>query len=198
LPVEVTTFTDWGTGYCANVVVTNNTAEALDWQAAFTVEDGDAIYDFWNVIWSQSGTQVAIEGVGWNNILQPDESTHSLGFCATRSDGNNGSGTCEVTYDVRNQWNWGFTADITLKNTGPTPINGWTLAWAFPNGQVIYEAWGSSIIGAGPNASIQNASWNANLAPGQTVGNIGFNAHHFGVNGEPVSFTLNGQSCTVK
>ncbi|MBN1427271.1 MAG: endo-1,4-beta-xylanase [Anaerolineae bacterium] len=73
---------DWGSGYCSNVTVKNNTGAPVDWAVTFTV-DG-TIYTLWNAIWSQSGNTVAAEGVGWNNILQPGESSHSIGFCANR------------------------------------------------------------------------------------------------------------------
>ena len=43
-----------------------------------------AIYDFWNVVWSQSGNTVTAKGVGWNNILQLGKSTQDVGFCAHR------------------------------------------------------------------------------------------------------------------
>jgi cellulase/cellobiase CelA1 len=84
LDVQVLPMSDWETGYCRTVVVTNNTDEAVDWQVTFELVDGGVIDYFWNVIWSQSGNQVTAEGVSWNNILQPGESTHSLGFCAFR------------------------------------------------------------------------------------------------------------------
>ena len=31
-----------------------------------------------------------------------------------------------------NSWNNGFTANVTVTNTGCSPINGWTLAFTFP------------------------------------------------------------------
>ncbi|MFZ6029333.1 MAG: cellulose binding domain-containing protein [Chloroflexota bacterium] len=80
--VQVTHMSDWPTGYCRNVIVTNNTSAPLDWTANFQT-DGQ-IYNFWNVVWSQSGNNVTIQGVDWNNILQPGQSTHSIGFCANR------------------------------------------------------------------------------------------------------------------
>ena len=80
--VDVQIFSDWGVGYCAFVTVTNNTGAPLDWKVSFNV-DG-VINNFWNVIWSQQGSTVTAEGVGWNNIFQPGESSHSLGFCANR------------------------------------------------------------------------------------------------------------------
>ena len=37
-----------------------------------------------------------------------------------------GNAACKVTYKT-NTWNTGFTADVTVANTGRSPINGWTL-----------------------------------------------------------------------
>ena len=82
LPANVVVNNDWGSGYCAIVTVTNNTGESADWNTAF--QAGGTIYNFWNVIWSQAGNQVTAEGLDWNNILQPGESTHDIGFCANR------------------------------------------------------------------------------------------------------------------
>ncbi|MBN1313020.1 MAG: glycoside hydrolase family 9 protein [Anaerolineae bacterium] len=82
LPVDISVNNDWGDGYCAVVTVTNDTDEPVDWQIAFETEG--TIYDFWNAIWSQNGANVKAEGMDWNNILQPGESTHSIGFCANR------------------------------------------------------------------------------------------------------------------
>ncbi len=85
LSTVVNIHTDWGTGYCANVTVTNNGDAAVDWETTFTMPSPGAIYNFWNVNWSQNGGQVAISGkYDWNNILQPGESTHSIGYCANR------------------------------------------------------------------------------------------------------------------
>jgi hypothetical protein len=84
LDVQVLPMSDWETGYCRTVIITNNTDDPVDWTVTFELVDGGTINNFWNVIWSQSGNMVTAEGVSWNNILQPGESTHSLGFCATR------------------------------------------------------------------------------------------------------------------
>jgi hypothetical protein len=82
--VVMTPMSDWQTGYCRNVIVTNNGSAPVDWKVTFTLTDGGTINNFWNVIWSQSGNQVTAEGVSWNNILQPGQSSHSLGFCAAK------------------------------------------------------------------------------------------------------------------
>jgi Glycosyl hydrolase family 12/Cellulose binding domain len=82
LPYNVSISTDWGTGYCANVTVTNNTSKPIDWKVTLPVQG--TITQFWNTIWKQQGNQVTIEGVSWNNILQPKTASHSIGFCANR------------------------------------------------------------------------------------------------------------------
>ncbi len=85
LSTTIVIFNDWGAGYCANVTVTNNSSQAVDWETTFTMPSPGAIYDFWNVNWSKNGDQVTISGkYDWNNILQPGESTHDIGYCANR------------------------------------------------------------------------------------------------------------------
>jgi hypothetical protein len=46
LPVELNVFADWGAGYCAEVIVTNNADEPVEWLVHFPV-DG-TFYDHWN------------------------------------------------------------------------------------------------------------------------------------------------------
>lgn len=41
-------------------------------------------------------------------------------------------GVCSVTYAVSSQWTGGFTAQVTLRNTGTAPLNGWTVRWTQP------------------------------------------------------------------
>jgi mannan endo-1,4-beta-mannosidase len=107
-------------------------------------------------------------------------------------------GGCRVTYGASN-WGGsnGFTANLTIANTGASTINGWTLSFAFPAGQRLTEGWsavwsqpaGSATVTATP------LDWNRSLAPGGST-TIGFNATHTGSNPPPASFTLNGQVCS--
>ena len=46
---------------------------------------------------------------------------------------------CSVTYTVSSQWPGGFGASITIVNNA-SPINGWTLGFAFPAaGQAVAQ-----------------------------------------------------------
>ncbi|MFV2104107.1 glycoside hydrolase family 9 protein [Micromonospora sp. LOL_024] len=103
---------------------------------------------------------------------------------------------CRVTYGS-NDWGSGFTANITITNTGTTAINGWTLAFSFPNaGQRVGQGWSATYAQTGPAVTATNLSYNGNLAPGASVG-IGFNGTHTGSNPRPGTFTLNGSTCTI-
>jgi len=108
------------------------------------------------------------------------------------------SSTCSVHYAVTNQWNTGFGASFTVTNTGTTAINGWTLQFAFPNGQTITQLWNGSFTQSGSNVSITSLSYNASIAPGATMASPpGFNGAWSGTNNAPTSFTLNGVACSV-
>ncbi|MGD0607248.1 MAG: cellulose binding domain-containing protein, partial [Streptosporangiaceae bacterium] len=84
-------------------------------------------------------------------------------FTWTISSGSSGSGACEVTY-TPDQWQGGFTADITITNTGSSVINGWTLKFTFPGNQMITNAWNGVESQSGENVTITNESYNATIA----------------------------------
>jgi mannan endo-1,4-beta-mannosidase len=102
---------------------------------------------------------------------------------------------CKVTYGV-NQWSGGFTANITIANTGTSAINGWTLRFTFPdvNQKIALPGWSANWSQSGQNVTTTNMSWNAALAPSGST-NIGFNGTWSGSNPTPSSFTLNNVTC---
>jgi len=103
--------------------------------------------------------------------------------------------SCHVAYNVSNQWNVGFTAGVTIKNTGSTTINGWALTWTWPGNQQITQAWNSNYTQNGANAKLTNASWNPTIAPGATLTGVGFNGSYSGSNPAPTVFYVNGTAC---
>ena len=124
-------------------------------------------------------------------------SANSAIVSATTSAGS-GTGTCKVGYSAPN-WGGGsgFTASISVTNTGTGAINGWTLAFGYANGQqVTPPGWGATITQSGTNVTATNLAWNGTLAPNAST-SIGFNGTYTGSNPAPVSFTLNGSACAV-
>ncbi|MEV6329914.1 glycoside hydrolase family 9 protein [Streptomyces sp. NPDC051909] len=101
---------------------------------------------------------------------------------------------CAVTYTVNNVWSTGFTATVTVKNTGPTAVDGWQLGWAYPAGQRVTSAWNATVSQNGTTVTARNADWNRSIAPGATA-NFGMQGTHTGANPSPTAFTLNGGTC---
>ncbi|MFJ4482598.1 cellulose binding domain-containing protein [Streptomyces longwoodensis] len=103
--------------------------------------------------------------------------------------------TCRIS-DTVSAWNTGLTSNVTVTNTGTTPVDGWTLVFDLPGGQTITSGWNATYTPASGRVTARNAPHNALLAPGASVG-IGFQATHTGNTSAPTSFTLNGTACTV-
>ena len=108
--------------------------------------------------------------------------------------------TCAVNYDVSQGWGSGFVANISITNTGPNAINGWTLAYSFPSTteSVSSGTWNANYSESGRAVNVTPLSWDANLAPnsGNSV-SIGFVGNQNGAYPSPASFTLNGTVCTT-
>jgi len=106
-----------------------------------------------------------------------------------------GSAACRVTYGT-NVWNAGFTANVTVANTGSSAINGWKLAFTLPGGQAITSSWNANLAGSSGAITASNVSWNGSIAPGANT-SFGFQGTYSGSFANPPSFTLNGSTCTT-
>ncbi len=89
-----------------------------------------------------------------------------------------------------NDWGTGFTGNLTLANTGSSPISGWMLSFDFVGS--ISSIWNASITSqSGNQYVIANASYNSVIGPGQSV-TIGFNASPGHPSSGPTNYKLNG------
>ena len=101
-----------------------------------------------------------------------------------------------MLFNVDSSWNNGFQADITITDTGSTPINNWVLQFNFT--PTITQIWNGVIAShGGTQYVIQNAGYNSTIAPGQSV-NFGFLGTPGGVPPAPTNYVLNGSPINAK
>ncbi|GFJ82963.1 cellulose binding domain-containing protein [Phytohabitans houttuyneae] len=93
-------------------------------------------------------------------------------------------------------WSNGFTGDVTITNTGGAAVNGWALAFSFPNGQQVTNSWNAAVTQSGAAVTARNAGYNGTIAAGGTV-SFGFQGTHGGTNQPPTGWALNGSPCTT-
>ncbi|MET7490811.1 cellulase family glycosylhydrolase [Streptomyces sp900116325] len=126
-----------------------------------------------------------------------NRSTRSATVSVTTDKGGTTPGVgCSVGYRVVGEWPDGFQGEITVRNTGATTINGWTLAFAFADGQTVTNMWGGSPTQNGGTVSVAPASYTSTITAGGTV-TVGFTAARGTTNTNPTAFTLSGTSCAT-
>ncbi|MGW3783897.1 rhamnogalacturonan lyase family protein [Micromonospora chokoriensis] len=101
---------------------------------------------------------------------------------------------CRVDYQITNQWQGGFGANVAVANLGD-PVNGWALTWSYAAGQQVTQAWNAVVTQSGAQVTARNVDHNASLATNGSA-SFGFNGSWTGSNPVPSSFTLNGTVCT--
>ncbi|MEU8635722.1 cellulose-binding domain-containing protein [Amycolatopsis sp. NPDC048633] len=99
---------------------------------------------------------------------------------------------CQVGYRV-NQWQTGFTAEITVTN-GATALTSWALTWHYAGNQAVTSAWNATVRQSGAAVTAESLSYNAALPAGGTV-SFGVQGTYSGTNAEPADFALNGVAC---
>ncbi len=91
----------------------------------------------------------------------------------------------------------GFTAQLTIRNTGTTAVNGWSVRFAFTGDQRVREAWLAKVTQSGATVTARNESHNAKIAPGGTV-TFGFNATTAGgANPAPAWSRSTARACSL-
>ena len=79
------------------------------------------------------------------------------------------TGDCEATYEVTGGWPGNFQANVTIENTGSTPMNGWTATWTYAGDEHIFNSWSAQVTQTGANVTATAPSSNTTLAAGQTA-----------------------------
>ncbi|MGJ6966532.1 cellulose binding domain-containing protein [Streptosporangium sp. G11] len=104
--------------------------------------------------------------------------------------------SCTVSYRATT-WSSGLNAEITVRNTGTTAINGWTLTIDYPTSAVrLVSGWSADWIQAGSRITGTNKPWNK-VIPAGSATHVGFTASYSGTLPAPVRFGLNGGTCAV-
>ncbi|RKE23297.1 glycoside hydrolase family 6 protein [Streptomyces sp. TLI_171] len=106
-----------------------------------------------------------------------------------------GNASCSVAYRA-NSWAGGFTADVTVKNTGSAAISGWTVKWTYPGDQKITSGWNAKVSQSGAVVTATDLGYNGALAAGAST-SFGVQATYGSNNTAPTAFTVNGSTCTT-
>jgi hypothetical protein len=120
-------------------------------------------------------------------------------FSSSVNTGGTGPGgpatACQVTY-ATNVWQGGFTADVTVKNTGSSAVDNWKLGFTLPSGQRVTNAWNATLSGSSGAVTASPVAHNARIAAGAGQ-SFGFQGTYSGTFAKPSGFTLNGTACSV-
>ncbi|BCJ69887.1 cellulose binding domain-containing protein [Polymorphospora rubra] len=78
-------------------------------------------------------------------------------------------GGCTATHRIVNQWQGGFQAEVTVRNAGTTPTNGWTVRFGYSGTEQVTQAWNATVTQTGPTVTARNVAWNGSLTAGTSV-----------------------------
>ena len=112
---------------------------------------------------TEASTEKATEKV----TEKATEASTEVSTEAPTSSSSTGNKNISCTYKVTSDWGSGFSAEITVTNTGSTTINGWTVE--FDYGCNINSLWGATLSSSSNNHYVvTNPAWSPDLAPGQS------------------------------
>ncbi len=113
---------------------------------------------------------------------------------STSPSGNTGTHSCTATVKIDNSWQGGYQAAVTVKNTGSSAANPFSITWTVPSGVTLSSGWNATVTQSGTTITAAGPTWAPSLAAGASV-TIGYTA-----NGPsspaPSAVKLNGTACS--
>ncbi|MEV2210110.1 cellulose binding domain-containing protein [Streptomyces sp. NPDC050997] len=103
--------------------------------------------------------------------------------------------TCDVTYDLLNQWPDGFQVTVTV--TSEQALDSWQVGWSFHDGQKVGQMWDASFTQNDSRVTATAADYNKSVPAGGSL-SFGFLASWQGKNSPGYDFTLNGHGCATE
>jgi Cellulose binding domain len=98
------------------------------------------------------------------------------------------AGSCSLTSSVVSSWPGGYQLQLTVADTGTTPLSGWSAGFAFADtSEAISNSWNAAVTQSGTRVTAVNESYNGAVSPG------GSTAFGMTVNGS--TSTLSGLTC---
>ncbi len=126
--VDVAIVNAWGSGYQAEVTVSTNGADPIDWDETF--ETSGTVQDLWNADWSQTANTVRIRGMSWNNTVVAG-SPVEFGFVASGDGGNPPPPSPPSPALVASPSAGVAPLDVTFDASGSTDPDGTIVAYSF-------------------------------------------------------------------
>lgn len=79
--------------------------------------------------------------------------------------------SCE--YNIVNQWNSGFTAEVTILNDSSEDIDEWSVSWSYTDGSTVSQTWNAELTSMDPYVA-KSVSHNSTI-PSNSSTSFGFN-----------------------
>ena len=164
LNVEVVRQSDWDSGFCANVIVSNPDDKRRDWTISFNAEG--LINNLWNANYSQDKSTLitTASGLDWNRYVEPHSSV-TFGYCASKvatpppPTPTPKEGDLTVTQTENSDWGSGFCKNVQVKNNTANDID-WEVS--FDVDGVIYNHWNANLTqnSSTLKATASGVDWN--------------------------------------
>ncbi|GAB3452968.1 hypothetical protein GCM10027321_02460 [Massilia terrae] len=176
ITAQQTISSDWGSGYCANMTLTNTGPSAGPWtyKQAFP----DTITSLWGGTYTLANGQLSISGPSYSPNLHVGQST-TVGFCATRpakpveTPPPPPSGALATAVKITADWTSGYCASIAVSNTTTSKVAGWKVDVANIQGTVS-SLWNGKYTMDGSTMHLSGPDWNPDLAAGATNSDVGY------------------------
>ncbi len=188
-PVEFKILSDWGSGYNAQIKLTNETDQPMtDWRLSFDF-DGDISNLYSGRLISDNANHFIVEGNSWNKTIKPgqsvilgwngknsaDKTIDNIDFSAT--DITVPEGPYFIGYDLQADWGAGYVASVSVGNNSDEDMNGWELSFDYP--YPITNIYNATIVShVGDTYTIRGVDEGADLSPEEVSvfvirGNVG-------------------------
>ena len=143
--VELITKNDWGSGFCADVIVSSTSDVKEKWDISFNPQG--LITKLWSANYTQDKTTLltTASGVSWNEYVKPN-STRKFGYCADRVDPAPVppvDGDLEVVQTQKEAWDGGFCNRVEVKN-----VTNHSIDWEarFPVEGNVFSIWSATYV----------------------------------------------------
>lgn len=120
----------------------------------------------------------------------------SVSVAATEADKDVVVSGCAVEFATSNDWGSGQVPNITLRNTGTAPINGWSLSWTESNDVTLGSAWSATVVQSGRSFVATPLSYNQTVPASGSV-SFGMQLGYSGAKPLPLNLTWAGRNCSI-